>query len=112
MVAKSILVVTSLELIQAAANSFRNLEENPLDHYCGTSWPNAAAVCSLPCPNGNDKECSSLGSNFECFGYTGCNYKFTSEGGNATGEFAVVEEASGGSNDDVVAANKFCGATR
>jgi hypothetical protein len=112
MIAKSILVVTSMELIQATPlNSLRNIEQNPLDRYCGTSWPEAAEACPLPCSSGSDEECTPLGGDFKCFGYTGCSDKVTLEGGITGGNSFAEEESEGSDGDDVIAANKFCGAT-
>lgn len=83
-------------------NNDRSLSENnPLDHYCGTTWPQAAETCSQPCPTGQDDECSNIGET--CFGYTGCNAKVLEDTTNSAME--------GGKGENMVAANKYCGVT-
>lgn len=88
-------------LTSTAASSTRALSENPLDHYCGSTWPQAAEACSQPCPGGQDEEC---GGSETCFGYTGCNAKLMEEGEMGSG----LEDGEG---ENVVAANKYCGVT-
>jgi hypothetical protein len=112
-----LLTVLSSQLFPKAAGSQRrSLEENPLDYYCGTSWPNAADACMQSCPDGDDAVCSnSLGEEYFCFGYTGCNDKLATDdgsdgdGSNAVGDVEGVDVSE--DEDLLVAANKYCGAT-
>ena len=97
----------------------RSLVENPTNHYCGLTWPDAFDRCPLPCPSQQAEECASLGSGYDCFGYTGCNERVGGGGGGneSGGGVALNEGGNGGggggssSESDVVANNKYCGAT-
>jgi hypothetical protein len=89
--------------------------ENPLDQYCGTTWPDAFESCPLACPGGEDGECSSLGETYRCFGYTGCNAKLGGGQAEAEGETVVedgvVEEEVADEGGNVVDQNKYCGSS-
>lgn len=72
------------------------------DNYCGINWPDAARSCSKPCPTGRDNECTSLGSKYSCFYFTGCTESMGSnENDNPDGDGV---NASGN-----VVNNNFCG---
>ncbi|KAL3795552.1 hypothetical protein HJC23_009265 [Cyclotella cryptica] len=88
-------------------NIGRSLQDkNPQDSYCGTSWPDAFESCPQSCPGGDDSECQSLGSSFQCYGYTGCTAKLN-EGGDSN-SVQDVGNVEAGENDE---ANNYCGET-
>lgn len=86
-------------------------QDPSLDYYCGKDWTTAIETCQLPCPTGEDLECTSvLGVDFSCYYFTGCYDKIQSgffddidagDGGNSGG---------GGGNSSSVRKNS-CGKT-
>lgn len=113
---RPLLLLLTAASAKATANPLRNLQENPRDHYCGLTWPDAFETCSLPCPGETDDECSSLGEGYGCFGYTGCRDKVGAEnspiGNDGEAQEDTVEGVQlGADGQNIVDANKYCGAT-
>jgi hypothetical protein len=109
-----ILQLVLLKIILSSTTS--TAIENPQDHYCGLSWPDAFDNCPKPCPSQDDSDCISLGANFKCYGYTGCRDKVgdgeDASGGQESSNGNLVESGEEGEDgEDVVEANKYCGAT-
>ena len=102
------LVNTCRATIDPKSNSGRTLEENPTNHYCGLTWPDAFDRCPLPCPSQQADECAVLGSGYDCFGYTGCNDRV---GDSSETVLLPVEEEVGNGGSDIVENNKYCGAS-
>ena len=92
-------------------------DDNPNDHYCGTTWPDAYANCHKPCSSQSDDECADLGSEYGCFGYTGCKKKLGLDEVDVVEEEDVVEtetvtvEEGGGECDTLMGRQMYCGKT-
>lgn len=70
-----VLQTLSLLLFALLAN-FLPTNAQADDYYCGTSFIEAGENCALPCPSGEDSECSTpLGSEYGCYFFTGCKNK-------------------------------------
>jgi hypothetical protein len=98
--------LSNLLILLVHLQLFANAAENPNEFYCGESWPDAFENCQKECLSGEDSECSSLGSGFKCYGYTGCVDKLNDE-------TVDVDVDGGGSGTSIAAADNgsdyYCG---
>ena len=70
-------VVLPLLLAVSVYNiALTNAQAGNEDYYCGVDFFRVTEECALPCPSGEDSECSNvLGDDYACFYFTGCANK-------------------------------------
>jgi hypothetical protein len=63
-----------LPLLRPISPQLLPTDDPTIDYYCGISWREANAICSLPCPSGNDTDCppNSYGRKRRCYASSGC----------------------------------------
>lgn len=66
-------VVLPLLLVSVYNIVLTNAQAGNEDYYCGLDFMEVGKNCLLPCPSGQDSDCTNaLGDEYVCFFFTGC----------------------------------------